>query len=133
MADILIVDDDYDVAAVLAEVVSDEGHQVRVAHDGAEGLIHVAERIPDLVILDVDLPVLDGPGMARRMLLADHGQESVPIVLFSGVPRLHEIAGRVGTPYYVAKPSAIDRLLGTMTQALRESSLPLGGGSPTRG
>jgi CheY-like chemotaxis protein len=86
LADVLIVDDDADAAEALREVMTLEGHEVRVAYDGREGLAALATRIPDVVLLDVEMPVLDGPDMANEMLVHNLGLERLPIVLLSGVP-----------------------------------------------
>src|SRR5690348_3010999 len=64
MADVLVVDDNLDISELLEALLAEEGHLVRVAHDGEEGLRALDERLSDVVILDVDMPVLDGPGMA---------------------------------------------------------------------
>src|SRR5262249_3295299 len=84
VADLLIVDDDSDLGDLLGEAVVDEGHQVRIARNGREGLRLVAERSPDLVLLDVEMPVLDGPDMAYQLFLRNCGAEKIPIVLVSG-------------------------------------------------
>jgi len=124
MADLLVVDDDIDVAGLMAELLCAEGHVVRVARNGAEGLILVAERHPDLVLLDVEMPVLTGPDMAYRMLLRDCGQENIPILLLSGIVTLPLVAARVGTPYFLAKPYTVDAVLDLMQRALRERTPP---------
>jgi CheY-like chemotaxis protein len=67
LADVLIADDDADAVEALREVMTLEGHEVRVAYDGGEGLAALATRIPDVVLLDVEMPVLDGPDMANEM------------------------------------------------------------------
>ncbi|MBS2032297.1 MAG: response regulator [Deltaproteobacteria bacterium] len=124
MADLLIVDDDLDLAELLAEVLAQEGHEVRVAHDGEDGLARLTERRPDVVLLDVEMPQLDGPGMAYRMVVHDCGLEEIPIVLASGVADLREVASRVGTPYYLAKPFQLSALFRVLNLALEERRAP---------
>lgn len=124
MADVLIVDDNTDIGECLESLLRLEGHRARVAVDGERGLLALAERLPDLVILDVDMPVLDGPGMAYRMLIEDCGAELVPIVLSSAAPRLREIAARVGTPYYASKPFDPTELMKLVARALEERNAP---------
>lgn len=124
MADLLVVDDDRDLAEVMAELLQNHGHDVRVAHDGEEGLARLEERTPDLVVLDVDMPILRGPAMARVMLLRNCGLERVPIVLVSGAVDLEAIAGEVGTPYSLAKPCSPGALLSLVGRALREDIPP---------
>ena len=127
MANVLIVDDDAETVDVSTELLEACGHRVRTGYNGAEGLKSLDEgRLPDCVLLDVDMPVLNGPGMAHQMLLHDAGAENIPIVLVSGRADLPEVARRIGTPYFLAKASADygHNLLGLLDRALRERRAP---------
>jgi CheY-like chemotaxis protein len=124
VADLLVVDDDPDIGDMLAEVLHGEGHTVRVAHDGSEGLELLAERLPDVVLLDVEMPILTGPQMAMRMFLHDCGQEAIPIVLQSGVKNLTAIAAVVDTPYFLAKPFTLEDMFEMLERALVERVPP---------
>ena len=111
MADVVVVEDDSAFAEAVADVLASEGHTVRIAQDGDDGLKLLAQRVPDLIVLDVEMPVLTGPEMALRMFLDDCGQEEIPILLLSGVKDLGAVAARVGTPYFLGKPFAVDAKL----------------------
>jgi DNA-binding NtrC family response regulator len=124
MADLLVVDDDMDVADSLADVLRDEGHIVRTARNGTHGLELLGERLPDAVLLDVEMPLLTGPEMAMRMLLNDCGQEEIPVILQSGVKDLTAIAALVQTPYFLGKPFTIEQMLSTLERALVERVPP---------
>jgi DNA-binding NtrC family response regulator len=124
MADLLIVDDDIDSAEVLAEIMRADGHEVRVGYDGQEGLRLAAERIPELALIDVEMPLLDGPGMAYQMFLEDMGLDAVPVVFLSGVPNLREVAARAGTPYFLSKPYRYRQLIAVVAHALAERVAP---------
>ena len=124
MPDVLVIDDDIDSADVLAEIMMDAGHEVRIGYNGQDGLRLAAERIPALALLDVEMPILDGPGMAYEMFLHDMGLELVPVVLLSGVPELDRIAAEVGTPYYLGKPYRYDQLISLVKRALAERIAP---------
>ena len=125
MAHLLLVDDDSDVVEAFAEVLRAEGHEVRTARTGEEGLRALrAAPLPDLVVLDVDMPVLGGPGMAHQMLLHDAGEEKIPILLVSGSDNLPQIARRMGTPYFLRKPCDVGPFLDILGRALRERSAP---------
>ncbi len=124
MADVLVVDDDPDLREVLAAILVGLNHTVRSARNGEEGLQLLDERLPDIVLLDVEMPVLDGPGMAYRMLIGDLGKEKIPIVLLSGVIDLHLVAGKVGTPYFLGKPYAFEALVPLLDRALGERQPP---------
>lgn len=133
MANVLIVDDDPQVAKMSARALSAKGHRVDTAVTGEDGLrvLKHREPLPDCVILDVEMPVLTGPQMAYEMLRHDAGLEKVPIVLVSGRDDLSDIAARVGTPYYVSKGSShyLQILLGLLARALRERVAPGGAAS----
>ncbi len=132
MANVLMVDDDADVAEMMAFVLERAGHEVRRAVDGEDGLRILHEVHPDVIVLDVEMPRLTGPEMVRRILLQDAGTEKIPVVLVSGVVELEALARRVGVPYSLVKPCSADALRRTVDLALRER-LPLaraGRGTP---
>lgn len=124
MADVMIIDDDIDCAQVLGEIVRGEGHDVRIGYNGEEGLRLAHERLPDLAVLDVEMPVLSGPGMAYEMFVRDRGLETVPLVLMSGVVDLAAIAAQVGTPYFLAKPYRYRPVVELIRRALVERVAP---------
>jgi DNA-binding NtrC family response regulator len=124
VAELIVVDDDMDIGDMLAYILRREGHAVRVARNGAEGLVLLDKRLPDAVLLDVEMPVLTGPEMAMRMFLHNCGQEAIPIVLQSGVKDLRAVAALVRTPYFVAKPFTIDEMLTMLARALAERVAP---------
>ena len=125
MARLLLVDDDNDIVEALGELLRREGHEVHSASTGEEGLVVLrASSLPDALILDVDMPVLGGPGMAHKMLLHDVGEENVPIILMSANPNLSEIARKMGTSYVLKKPTTIGAFLAVLDRALRERRGP---------
>ena len=84
MRTILIVDDEFGVANVLAAALADEGYRVFVAANGRQGLDRLSENKPDLVVLDFMMPLLDGAGMARAMR-ADPAFADIPIIMMSAL------------------------------------------------
>jgi CheY-like chemotaxis protein len=124
MASLLLVDDDFDLGDTCAEVLRFEGHRVRVARNGEEGLAQVEDDLPDLILCDVEMPVLDGPTMVLRMFLHDLGQEQIPILLISGAQDLGGIAEKVGTPYFLAKPFSVEQLVAWVARVLEERLPP---------
>lgn len=124
MAEVLVVDDDADLVELVSLILEDAGHHVRTARDGVEGLATLRDRLPEVIVLDVEMPQLDGPGMAEAMLIRDAGAERIPIVLVSGCVALHDLAARVGTPYYATKPCTAELLLEKVGDALRERRAP---------
>jgi DNA-binding response OmpR family regulator len=124
MGDILVVEDDPDIAFLLQIALEDEGHVVRRAAEGEQGLARLSESLPELVVMDVRMPLLDGPGMAWRMFVEDAGRERIPILIVSGEQELAEIAQTVGTPYFLRKPFAPEELAAVVARALREQRPP---------
>lgn len=125
MSNLLLVDDDSDIVEALGEILRGEGHVVHSAATGEDGLLVLrASPLPDALVLDVDMPVLGGPGMAHKMLLHDAGEEHVPIILMSARDDLPELARDMGTSYVLKKPPTIDAFLMVLNQALRERRGP---------
>lgn len=127
MANILIVDDDLDIADFSRELLESAGHRIRVGHNGEEGLVSLSTGpLPDCLLLDLDMPVLNGVGMAHEMLLHDAGEEKIPIVLVSGRNDLSTVAARMGTPYFIRKASDGygEALLKLVDRALLERRAP---------
>jgi CheY-like chemotaxis protein len=125
MAHLLLVDDDNDIVEALGELLRGEGHQVHSASTGEEGLLVLrGASLPDALVLDVDMPVLGGPGMAHKMLLHDAGEEDVPIILMSARQDLPQIAKEMGTSYVLKKPTTIDAFLVLLDRALLERRAP---------
>ena len=85
MATILVVEDEFGIAEVLASVLSDAGHNVLTAINGRHGLERLKESHPELVLLDFMMPVLDGPAMVRAVR-TDPESRAVPIIVMSSLP-----------------------------------------------
>jgi putative two-component system response regulator len=99
------VDDDAAVARFLARLLTADGHRVAVAHTGPAALTEVAAHPPDLVLLDLRLPGLDGLDVCRQ-LKADPGTRLIPVLILTGAD---EADGRVGAweagaDEYLTKP-----------------------------
>ena len=118
MPSILIVEDDIDIAEAIGEHLASAGHRVRIAYNGAEGLRKVADELPDLILLDVEMPVLDGPGMAESLATERAGQVQIAVVLISAATTLESLARSIGTPYYLRKPFRTERLVALVDQVL---------------
>ena len=97
MAAILVVDDEVDGTEAVAQALIAAGHQVRVARDGEEAMSAVSDAKPDLIVLDMMMPRMDGPaflGVLRSYL----GWQRVPVVLLTAYPEnVHRVeAERLG-------------------------------------
>jgi CheY-like chemotaxis protein len=84
-ARILIVDDEYGLADIIAEILMENGYAAEVAINGALGLDAVAQQRPDLALIDNMMPVMDGMTMAEKMR-ADPQLAAIPLVVMTAVP-----------------------------------------------
>ncbi len=82
MKSVLIVDDEADIAEILNALLANEGFRVRTAGDGREALALIADERPDVILLDVMMPVMDGREMCRALKSAE-ATASIPIVIMS--------------------------------------------------
>ena len=82
-ATVLVVDDDKAVTQTFARMLRFEGYQVRTAVTAEEGLIEAEQRHPDIIILDLRMPLVDGLGFLRR-LRAHDDQRATPVAIVTG-------------------------------------------------
>ena len=116
-ADLLVVDDDPRITSMLRRALSAEGYAVRTANDGGEGLTRVREREPDLVVLDLLMPGVDGLEVCRRLReLSD-----VPILILTAKDETEDRVRGLdsGADDYLVKPFALDELLARVRALLR--------------
>jgi DNA-binding response OmpR family regulator len=115
---VLIVDDDEDIAESIASLLDAESYGVAVAGDGVDAIDHAVRHRPDLILLDLKLPRLDGVGVARALRALEGGLERVPVILVSAMRQVEEAARAIGTPYFLRKPFDLDEVLTLVRQAL---------------
>ncbi|MCC6935549.1 MAG: response regulator transcription factor [Thermomicrobiales bacterium] len=131
-ADILIVEDDRAIASAVRRGLAFEGYKVTVAESGGQALNLARDNMPDLVVLDIMIPGIDGLEVCRRLRAAG---EEVPILMLTA---RDEVADRVagldaGADDYLVKPFAFEELVARIRALLRrrdrreEESLSLGG------
>ena len=121
MAKILSIDDDPGLQDLVAEVLGREGHEVHWAFNGEEGYEKAQTFHPDLIILDMMLPTLNGMEVLR-LLKAHKDLRDIPVVVvtaFSGEAAFKESAVRdLGAREYLQKPVPIDVLTTTVASLL---------------
>lgn len=124
MRRILIIEDDPDIALSLKySLEKDGGFAVTAVHDGSTGLQEVRREAPDLVLLDLSLPGMDGLDVCRR-LTADEATENIPIIIVTArVDESDLVAGlELGADDYVTKPFSVKEVVARIRAVLRRSS-----------
>src|ERR1019366_4809550 len=115
---ILVVDDDPSVSAALNRALRLEGYEVAVAGDGPVALEEIAVRPPDAVVLDIQLPTLDGLEVCRRMRAAG---DDTPVLMLTARDAINDrVQGLdAGADDYLVKPFALAELLARLRALLR--------------
>jgi two-component system KDP operon response regulator KdpE len=112
METVLVVDDDEHVLRLVDRVLTRAGYEVQSARDGAEALRLAEARRPDLIVLDLKMPVMDGPTF-RQEQLRRPALARVPVLVLSGRPNDDHIAELLGVPR-ISKPFEMHDLLSTV-------------------
>ena len=114
---VLVVEDDADIADVLRRTLRQEGHEVRSAGDGVEALQLAEDFVPDLVILDLGLPKLDGVEVCRRL----RAESDAPILILTARTETDDRVEGLdsGADDYLVKPFERKELLARMRALLR--------------
>jgi DNA-binding response OmpR family regulator len=116
---ILVVDDDHELASLLAFALQRRGYLVELATNGGDALEHVRRARFDVVLLDWNMPVMDGAGFLRRCC-REAGTSVPPVVVMSGAPESAPHALHLGAVAVVEKPfrfADLEALLVTLTHA----------------
>jgi DNA-binding response OmpR family regulator len=106
MAKVLVVDDETEIIQMITTILETKGHTVCLARDGIDALAKVASERPDVIILDLNLPRLDGFEVCKR-LKADQATRSIPVVMLTADYTSMNDASRgvdAGADEYVVKP-----------------------------
>ncbi|MDQ3492499.1 MAG: response regulator transcription factor [Chloroflexota bacterium] len=119
-ATILIVEDEYAVARGVQYALQQEGYQVSVARSGEEGLEFATQQAPDLILLDVRLPGMDGFEMLRRLRAT--GSKAPVLMLTARDEEVDKVIGlELGADDYLAKPFGLRELMSRIKALLRRA------------
>lgn len=119
MARILLVEDNEMNRDMLSRRLTRRGHEILIAVDGGEGVARATSDLPDLILMDMSLPVLDGWEATKR-IKADPGTAKIPVIALTA----HAMAGdreqalAAGCDDYDTKPIELDRLIEKITTLL---------------
>ena len=133
MATILVVDDELGIRALLSEILSDEGHSVEVAENAAQARTLREQCKPDLVLLDIWMPDVDGITLLKEW--GANGQLTMPVIMMSGHGTIDTAveATKFGAQAFLEKPITMQKLLRAVEQGLTKPAAPRAsnGSAPT--
>lgn len=120
---ILVVDDERDIRDLIKEILQDEGHKVSTAENGAAAQRARRERRPDLILLDIWMPDIDGISLLKGW--ANEGGAMSPVIMMSGHATVETAveATRLGAYDFLEKPLSMAKLLVTVKRALEADKL----------
>lgn len=118
MSEILVVDDEPGIRDLLREILEEEGHEVRLAENGEQARAARLAKVPDLVLLDIWMPDVDGLSLLKEWSAG--GLLTMPVVMMSGHGTIHTAveATRLGAFDFLEKPVPYKKLLQTIERAL---------------
>jgi len=119
---VLIVDDEVNIAELLRLYLEKEGYATITAHDGGEAVALFRRHAPDLVLLDIMLPVMDGWGVCRTI----RAESKTPIIMLTAKGEtIDKVSGlKMGADDYISKPFEMKEVLARIEAVLRRSGAP---------
>jgi CheY-like chemotaxis protein len=114
---VLIVDDDETILSLIEYLLTDMGYRVHLAADGREALKRVTDERPDLILLDLMMPVLNGWEVMRR-LREDSATEDIPVIVVSADHSVATKARELGAQDYIAKPFDVEEIIAKVDRLL---------------
>jgi CheY-like chemotaxis protein len=117
---ILVIDDEEDIRKMFQRLLSEEGYEVLTAAQGQEGLSLMEEELPDLVVLDIAMPVMDGYQFLEKVK-GDPRTRGIPVIVISAVDTDIDRLGELGTDEFLGKPFSNTVLLETVQRLLKGS------------
>ena len=116
---VLVVDDEHDVQALVRLVLERQGYDVEAASDGREALVKIGAQRPDLVVLDLMMPELDGWGVLEHLRGTDAPPRVVLLSAYAHDPQTRQRGADAGAWACLGKPFKLPELITTCEQALR--------------
>jgi len=113
--DVLVVDDDADIREVVQSILACDGYAVRSAENGAQALELVRAQRPDLILLDIRMPVMDGREFHRRLGQLDP-ERRIRVAMMSAYADLDEISGALAVDARLRKPFEMEELQATVAR-----------------
>ncbi|MEX1022111.1 MAG: response regulator transcription factor [Dehalococcoidia bacterium] len=115
---VLVLEDEDSIRRLTVDLLTDEGFEVRAAPDGRQGLAILDEWRPDVIVLDLMMPVMDGRAFHAALRSAASGSR-VPIVVLSGARQASVIGEELGAVATIVKPFDLDEFVAAVSDAAR--------------
>ncbi len=124
MKNILVVDDEMGIRELLSEILFEEGYGVLLAENAQEARLALQQHHPDVVLLDVWMPDIDGLTLLKEW--GSQGMLTMPVIMMSGHSTIETAveATRIGAADFLEKPVALKKLLATIAQVTKEWVAP---------
>jgi len=118
-ATVMVVDDSLTVRKISGRLLARHGYHVLTAKDGVDALEQLSEEIPDVMLLDIEMPRMDGFGLARN-IRADERLRHIPIIMITSrtAEKHRQHAAEIGIDHYLGKPYDEEELLARISECL---------------
>lgn len=120
---VLVVDDDQSLVGLISAVLEGEGYLVQAASNGQEALDCVVETRPDLILLDLGMPVMDG-WTCCRSLRQSSATSDIPVIIMSADGVESAVRVDLGVEHFLSKPFELDSMLMCIRRCMVEPSGP---------
>lgn len=119
---VLVVDDEEGIQQTLREVLDIEGYEVVVASNGRQALDIISRWLPDVIVLDLMMPVMSGRAFREAQLALPDGGDGVPVVVISGARDARGRAEAIGAAAVIVKPFDLDDVVTTVERVIDDHS-----------
>ena len=122
---VLVIDDDASLVQAVKALLEQRHYHVLTAHDGVQALTIIAAQTPQLILLDIDMPKLDGEGLALQ--LHHHPTwRAIPIIALTGISDMRDqhLMATLGVTEYLCKPCPTEELLAAIYRVLPTAVVP---------
>ena len=118
MARVLVIDDEPDVVRLIVKVLSGRGHIVQIAREGADALQRVKLEPPDVILVDSDLPKIDGAEVCRRLKQSSSTKDIPVVMMTSAYIDIYDVGADGGPDAFVVRPFVREVLANVIERAL---------------
>ena len=118
---VMVVDDNPDIVTIVKTILEGKGYEVQSAYSGQEVFNLLSEQKPDLIVLDIMMPQMDGLEVLTR-LKGEPSTASIPVILLTAKVQYEDVLGgyKMGADYYITKPFTSTQLLNGINLLLGE-------------